>query len=70
MQLQIACCDECVLEEILKDIPDYRLEPWGKMPIWAEYAQKVEPKICVVSGDAFVEALCFEHLFRKGVWGL
>ena len=68
MELQIWTCDECILEEIKKDIPEYKLEPWGKMPIWAEYAKKSKTKICVVAGDTHVESLCLEHLFRKEIF--
>jgi|MudIll2142460700_1097286.scaffolds.fasta_scaffold07236_3 hypothetical protein len=68
MELQIWYCDECILEEILKDKPDYKLERWGNMPIWFEYTSKTKKKLCVVAGDSHIESVCLEHLFRKEIW--
>lgn len=67
MELQIWTCDECIMEEILADMPNYVLEPWGKRPIWHEYAIKSKKKICVVGGDVDIESVCLEHLVRKGI---
>ena len=61
MNIYMTVCDKCLLEEIFKDIPDYKAEPWGKMPIWAEYRKKSKLKLCVVTDD---ESVCFEHLFK------
>lgn len=69
MELQRWTCDECIMEEIKADLPDYVLEPWGNMPIWYSYASKSKTKLCVVAGDTHVESLCLEHLFRKEIWG-
>lgn len=66
MKLEFTTCDKCILEEILKDYPDYRLEEWGYMPIWASYQYKSRVKLCVTAGDIERETCCLFHLFNGG----
>ena len=64
MKLEFTTCYKCILEEILKDYPDYKLERWGYMPIWAEYRDKSKVKLCVTAGDIERESCCLFHLFN------
>lgn len=67
MELRYGKCDKCILEELLLDIPDYKFERWGYMPIWGEYTKKSKRKLCVVAGDIELESICLEHLFGKEI---
>jgi len=56
-------CDECIYEAILKDHPNYTIEPWGNMPIWAEYYKKAPEVMCMIHyGDTDFEAVCLKHI--------
>jgi hypothetical protein len=56
-------CDECIYEAILKDHPEYILEPWGKRPIWAEYEEKSPVVMSMIHyGNYEIEAICLKHI--------
>ena len=61
MRVALDKCEICVVEAILKDQPDYIMEQWGKMSIYAEYEKKVPEAWCIVSGDN-METVCLKHL--------
>jgi hypothetical protein len=61
-------CDECIYETIIKDIPEYKFEPWGNKPIWAKYKEKSKTKRCLIYfGDYENASICTKHL--KGLFG-
>jgi hypothetical protein len=57
-------CTECLYEAIITDHPDYTIEPYGKMPIWAEYEDKAPLVMCIVHYGDYdrSEAICLKHI--------